>query len=157
MGQASGWEIYYRVLLAAGVSLLLPWGLWLVSRAIQRKAPPTGSDGERSPQGTRKHGGLFPAWTERPQAFVADELAQRLNTRFFLAANTALALVALVLTLVPSVVLLSASRRELVQSDGIKVLVLILALSVFLLVGLLYATRKGDLGWIRSFREDAES
>ena len=151
MGQASGWEIYYRVLLAAGVSLLLPWGLWTVSRALQRKLSTA------SPSMIRKQGGLFPGWTEKRQTLTRDPLAQRLNTRFFLAANAALALVALALALVPCVVLLSSARRELIQGEGLRVLVLILSLSVFLLVGLLYATRKGDLGWIRTYRGDSES
>jgi hypothetical protein len=79
-----------------------------------------------------------------------------MNTRFLLATNGAMALIALSLALVPSVIVLGETQKELFKSDGLRVLVLVLSLSVFLLLGLLYASRKGDLAWIRSYRRESE-
>jgi len=150
MGQSSGWEIYYRVLLAAALSLLLPLGLTLASRLVRRKRPKQVA--QAAPLARAR-----PSWTKEHLERGVDQLGRRLNTRFFLAANSALALIALALALVPGVVLLSGARQELIPGEGVRALLLVLSLSVFLLVGLLYSSRKGDLSWVRSFRREDES
>jgi hypothetical protein len=72
-----------------------------------------------------------------------------MNVRFFLAANAALILIALGLELIPCVTTLQTNSIE----DLLKGLLAIITLAGFAVLGLLYAVRKGDMGWLSSYRQ----
>jgi hypothetical protein len=76
-------------------------------------------------------------------------LGQRMNVRFFLAANAALILITLGLELIPCVTTLQTNAPE----DLLKGLLAIISLAGFAVLGLLYAVRKGDMGWLSSYRQ----
>lgn len=69
----------------------------------------------------------------------------RLNTRFFLALNIALVLISLATLLIPCV---QALREAQVRSEKWGGVLATLSVTFFLLLGLLYAVRKGYLDWI---------
>jgi NADH:ubiquinone oxidoreductase subunit 3 (subunit A) len=79
-------------------------------------------------------------------------LGQRINVRFFLAANAALVLITLALELVPCATTLHSDNREGV----IKGLIAVVTLAGFSVLGLLYSIRKGDMGWLSSFIVEAQ-
>ncbi len=132
MVMPSGWDVYYIVFLSAFLALLIPASLALASFLISskyrgRKSVLFGNSGAPS----------IPAL--------------KINTRFFLAINAALILLALGLALVPCVGILQSGipRTELLRG-----LISIVSLACFSALGLLYSARKGDLSWLRSYRED---
>ena len=75
-------------------------------------------------------------------------MGQRINVRFFLAANAALILITLALMLLPCATTLQSENREGV----VKGLISIITLAGFAALGLLYSVRKGDMGWLSSFQ-----
>ncbi len=77
-------------------------------------------------------------------------LGQRMNVRFFLAANAALVLITLALELVPCVTTLQTENQE----GLVKGLISIITIAGFAVLGLLYSVRKGDMGWISTFHSD---
>ena len=130
---ASSWDSYYVVFLSAILSLSIPALLALISfiffskhkRAQKRALAPDASSKNRT------------------------ILGQRVNVRFFLAANASLVLLALALEIVPCAITL----HELNQEGLFKGLTAILSLAIFSMLGLLYAIRKGDMGWLSSFQK----
>lgn len=127
------WETYVVVLLSGFMALLIPLFLSLLSRAAR----------------VRESRRLAPQFQYRPSRDRASTnisaLGQRINIRYFLAINAALALIALVLLLVP---LVSVVRGQGLPGTGIQAGAAILSLALFTGVGLLYAGRKGDLSWL---------
>lgn len=76
-------------------------------------------------------------------------MGRRVNVRFFLAVNIALALFAMMLLLAPLV-----SARE---GSPIQVALAIFVITALGALVVLYANRKGDLGWLQSsFRQSPE-
>lgn len=120
----SSWDAYYVVLLSAGLALTFPLALSLASRIV----------GRRKPAASRR---------------ATPEMA-RTNSRFFLAAHSALLLIALILLLVPAIGTLQENQNRRVFLGGF---VLLLSLAALALVGLLYAVKKGDLSWTRDFQK----
>ena len=129
----SSWDSYYIVFLSAILSLAVPGALSLISFVF------------------------FPGrrWEEKNRIGTAPSaassrtiLGQRVNVRFFLAANAALVLIALALELIPSATTLQTENR-----DGLfKGLIAIVSIATFSVLGLLYSVRKGDMGWLSSFQ-----
>ena len=130
---ASSWDSYYVVFLSAILSLSIPMLLALISFLLfpKRERPQT-------------KGPLIEASAKNKTI-----LGQRVNVRFFIAANGSLVLMTFALALIPCAVTLQQD-----QSDGLlKGLLAVLSLSVFSILGLLYAIRKGDMGWLSSFQK----
>lgn len=128
----SGWDVYYVVFLAAALSLSVPAALSLVSSVLRSR---TGLPARRR---------MEPPELGGTKVAPSTELGRRLNTRFSRATNAALLLTAVGLILIPCVGEGGLSNRGLVA---------ILSLSVFGGLGLLYAGRKGDLDWLKSFQD----
>jgi NADH:ubiquinone oxidoreductase subunit 3 (subunit A) len=135
IGMTSSWGSYYVVFLSALLSLGIPLVLGLLSLLFiprKKKQPEPSSD--------------------RPQGAVNQTvLGQRMNVRFFLAANAALVLITLALELVPCVMTLQTNHPE-GQLHG---LIAIVTLAGFTVLGLLYSVRKGDMAWLKTYHSDA--
>ncbi len=128
----SSWDSYYVVFLSALLSLGVPASLAFASYLF---CPKSGGSGGR----------VF-----RPEKFKTNPIlsGQRMNVRYFLAANAALILIALALELVPCVTTLNTNNR-----DGlVKGLISIVTVAGFAILGLLYSVRKGDMGWQSTFQ-----
>jgi len=131
---ASSWDSYYVVFLSAILSLCIPLLLGGGSfLCLLRK-------GKKNRLVSGLHGG-------RPNQTI---LGQRMNVRFFLAANAALVLITLALELIPCVTTLQTENRE----GLIKGLISIITIAGFAVLGLLYSIRKGDMGWISTFHTE---
>ena len=131
---ASSWDSYYVVFLSAILSLCIPlllggFSLLFLPRKGKNVRPVSDLQGGR------------------PNRTV---LGQRMNVRFFLAANAALVLITLALELIPCVTTLQTDNRE----GLIKGLISIITIAGFAVLGLLYSIRKGDMGWISTFHSD---
>jgi len=134
----SGWGVYYVVLLSAVLSLGIPATLSFVSFFV-------------TPRRKKREHSLLSAPTAPDLSESEPEVGKRVNTRFFLAANAALILITFPLILVPCVGALQPSEDK---SDSFLALVSILTLIGFSALGLLYAARKGDLNWLKTFKKD---
>ncbi len=129
----SSWDSYYIVFLSAILSLAIPGALALISFAFFPKI-------RRSKQDRPVDGSA--------NLLSRTILGQRVNVRFFLAANAALVLITLALELIPSATTLQAENK-----DGLlKGLIAIVSIASFAALGLLYSVRKGDMGWLSSFQ-----
>jgi NADH:ubiquinone oxidoreductase subunit 3 (subunit A) len=126
----SGWDVYYVVFLSALLALAIPSVLGLISYFV-----------------VPKHAAEPPKKAEEAEVTV---MAQRVNARFFLAANTALILITLGLVLIPCVGALQPGGSHQTYGRG---LIAIVTVAGFAALGLLYSARKGDLSWLRSFQE----
>jgi NADH:ubiquinone oxidoreductase subunit 3 (subunit A) len=136
---ASGWEVYFVIFVSAVVAVVVPLLLGLAGRLLsyrgelERKIDLPGADLQvRRPSDTH--------------------LGQRVNTRFFLGANLALIFVTLGLFLVPYSGVVGKAG-QISDSVRLRGLVSVLTVLTFSFVGLIYASRKGDLDWLESVRE----
>lgn len=134
----SSWDSYYVVFLSAILSLAIPAGLALISILL---FPRSKAKGLKSP---KFHAG-------KPNRTI---LGQRINIRFFLAANAALILITLALALIPCVTTLQTDPQSSQKSELVHGLASIVTLAGFAVLGLLYSVRKGDMGWLSSFNTD---
>jgi NADH:ubiquinone oxidoreductase subunit 3 (subunit A) len=142
----SGWDVYSIVFISAFLALGIPATLAVISYLI---SPNHAKIKGRQPQAS---GGYNPALADATRANVT-ELGPRMNARFFLSANAALVLIALLLILVPC----SGMLQPGVGREGVlRGLVAIVTVAGFAAIGLLYAARKSDLGWLRSFHSKRE-
>src|SRR4051812_44540585 len=112
----SSWDAYYVVFLSAFLALLIPAILKLVSRAVAPKKDATN--------------------TFAPSDLKREQLGRRMNSRFFLAANSAVLLIALGLCAIPSIGILRGT-------SSLPALISILTIAALAALGLLYAVRKG--------------
>jgi NADH:ubiquinone oxidoreductase subunit 3 (subunit A) len=138
----SGWGVYYVVFLAAVLGLMFPVFLALVSRLVRAR--------ERR-RAEMEPAGPFLRAPNVPRASATDlpTVGRRVNTRFFLGANVALTLITLAFILVPCIGALHVDSRETAGPAAVAGIVMVAVLSS---VALLYASRKGDLDWLRSYR-----
>jgi NADH:ubiquinone oxidoreductase subunit 3 (subunit A) len=127
----SSWDSYYIVFLSAILSLCIPASLAFISFIFFPK------NKLKDRQYSKLRGG-------EPNRTI---LGQRINVRFFLAANAALILITLALELVPCATTVQSENQE----GLIKGLISIVTLAGFSVLGLLYSIRKGDMGWLSSF------
>ncbi|MFZ9595158.1 MAG: hypothetical protein ACO3A2_03685 [Bdellovibrionia bacterium] len=133
-GMTSSWGSYYVVFLSAVLSLGIPLVLGVLSLAfIPRKKPQVAVSSEL-----------------KKVAINQTVLGQRMNVRFFLAANAALVLITLALELIPCVMTLQTNHPE----DLIKGLTAIVTIAGFTVLGLLYSVRKGDMAWLKTYHSD---
>lgn len=121
----SGWGTYYLVVLSAVFALGIPIALRAISSLFSSKG------------GGRK---------EETLAHSDTTLGKSINTRFFLGANIALALISFTLLLIPVMSALGAGALGIIA---------VLTLGTFISVALLYSARKGDLSWLETFRAES--
>ncbi len=131
----SGWEIYYVILLSSALALGLPIILMIFSFVIL-------------PEKRKFRRDQVPEKKIQEQPLVRSVLGRRINVRFYLSANAALVLVSLTLGFVPCV---GAIQKESERMDVLAAIASLCSLGIFSGVGLLYAVRKGDLSWLRSY------
>ncbi len=134
---ASGWETYYVLFLSAVFSLTMPMVLWAISWALKYRVEQARSI-ELPGSDLKVH--------RRPDTI----LGKKINTRFFLAATTAVVLVTLGLFLVPYAGILSPGKT-LSGEHRIRGLIGVLSVVFFAALSLLYAVRKGDLDWLDTY------
>ncbi|MBY0469890.1 hypothetical protein K2X30_01895 [bacterium] len=147
----SGWEVYYVVFLSAVLALAVPGALWLVSLLVRHR-PKAESP---SHQGSFGESMSELQLQQKPARRSSDTaIGKKVNTRFFLGSNAALILVTLALILVPCVGIL---KENPARSNALKGLICIGTIVGFAALGLLYSARKGDLDWVKSFREEDET
>ena len=139
----SGWDVYYIVFLSAVLALGIPAALAVVSYIVSPRVK------------GRKQRALKDFNTVLADATVANEtvLGQKMNARFFLAANAALVLITLMLALIPCVGMLQPGND---QEGLFRGLIAIVTIASFAALGLLYSARKSDLGWLKSFNSGNE-
>lgn len=129
---ARSWETYVVVLLSGFLSLLVPFCMAFLSRALRvtekRRTPPA----------------FVVKGARDKQSSNVSALGERMNFRFFLAVNASLALLGLVLLLIPIVGVFHASAGSGRFMAGLG----ICSISALLGVALLYAGKKGDLSWL---------
>ena len=137
----SGWDVYYIVFLSAFLALGIPAALALVSYIV-------------SPQIKGRKQQSSPGFN----AVLADStdvnrtiLGQKMNARFFLAANASLILITLMLALVPCVGMLQPGTGHEGLLNGLTAIV---SIAGFAALDLLYSARKGDLSWLKSFHDE---
>ncbi len=82
-----------------------------------------------------------------------EKLGARMNTRFFLGANSALALIGLALLLVPCASALGTAPAREGKSRAAVAIAVVAAIAG---IGLLYASRKGDTRWLSTYRDVQE-
>jgi len=126
-GWPSGWNVYYVVVLAGALALLLPLALWVVSRALSRGNPSRAAE---------------PTAAALIRSENPAESGRRSNPRVFQALSAAFVLIVLALLMIPCAVTLPQSMLGLVC---------ILSLSFVAGLALLYGVRKRDLDWLRSW------
>jgi NADH:ubiquinone oxidoreductase subunit 3 (subunit A) len=131
----SSWDSYYIVFLSAILSLAIPASLAAISFIFFPKMQ------RKELKASKLQGG-------QPNRTI---LGQKINVRFFLAANAALILITLALELVPCVTTVQSENRE----GLLKGLISIVTVAGFAVLGLLYSVRKGDMGWLSSFNDEA--
>jgi hypothetical protein len=137
----SGWDVYYVVFLSALLALAFPAFLGLVSRVVS---------GRRT---SRVHGDLEPKF---PGDTDLTSVGRKVNTRFFLGTNAALALITLMLVLIPCVATIRPSAGGDSETNGLAALGIV-TLAGLSALGLFYSARKGDLDWLRSFRSGQQT
>jgi NADH:ubiquinone oxidoreductase subunit 3 (subunit A) len=139
----SGWDVYYIVFLSAFLALGIPAALAFISYLVSPKV--------NHRKFARRAGDpvintVLADATERNRT----ELGQKINARFFLAANASLVLIALMLVLVPCVGMLQPGTDH----EGLlRGLTAIVSIAAFAALGLLYSARKSDLGWLESYQQ----
>jgi hypothetical protein len=99
----------------------------------------------------RRQRNSSPPLANPPPPPRAAQIGRKINARFFLAANAALILIALILILVPCV----GTLRESKDREGvIRGLICLVTIAGFTSLGLLYSARKGDLGWLSTYQKE---
>lgn len=129
----SNWDVYYVVFLSAFLALGIPALIAFVAYVVFPRLPM---------KRTLDH-----------NLEVNHHIGQHMNVRFFLGVQAAMLLLALALLLIPCAGTLQPGRSSLALLKG---LIAIVSVALFAVLGLLYATRKGDLSWIRSFHKPSE-
>jgi NADH:ubiquinone oxidoreductase subunit 3 (subunit A) len=130
----SGWDVYYVVFLSALMALGIPAVLGLMTIIVSRRDVRSRGDVKHATESLSGGEGHAP-------------ITRRTNARFFLAANVAISLIALVLLLVPVVGTFQRGESSVVLLRG---LMLVLSVGTFAALGLGYAASKRDLSWLRS-------
>lgn len=132
----SSWDVYYVVFLSALLALVIPLSLGAAAAAF-------------TPRREKKS-------NKKPHALPSPNdhtigLGQRINTRFFMGANAALLLIAMVLILIPCVATLSLAAGK---AETLRGLLSVISIAAIIFLGLFYSSVKGDLSWLSSYRKD---
>jgi NADH:ubiquinone oxidoreductase subunit 3 (subunit A) len=136
----SGWDVYYIVFLSAFLGLGIPAALALISYLVSPQIK------GRKQQNSQQFNAVLADSLEPNRT----ELGQKINARFFLAANAALILITLMLVLIPCVGMLQPGTDH----EGLlRGLTAIVTIAGFAALGLLYSARKTDLGWLKSYHD----
>ncbi len=116
------WETYYVVFFAGVFVIAGPIGFLLYSWTIRPK-------------------GVFQAKEQRPL---------KINTRYFIAINISLLLIASAFLLVLCASALKFVDEKKIQTKGFFSVVFI---AVTISIGLMYSARKGDLSWLWTYKK----
>lgn len=130
----SSWDVYYVVFLSALLALGVPAFLAVISFLLSSRPRAGGRDAAARPEAPSSSRTL---------------LGSRINARFFLGVNASLLLIALALALIPCAGALGPDKTDPVY---LRSLIAIISLAAFAGLGLLYASRKGDLSWVSSIQ-----
>lgn len=133
-----GWNTYYLLILASLLSLVFPALLFLISRSMLA--------GVVRPKAETSGGRKVDV---RPWR----EVHRTTNLRFFTALNAGMGLIGLSLLMVPTVSVLREISRGGEHDLVIRGVIVIFLSGGLLIAGLLYAGRKGDLDWLRTFQK----
>ena len=128
----SGWNVYYIVVLAGGLALLIPLALVVISRALSPKTQEF-----KIPESLFAPGSLI-------QSDNPVEIGRKSNPRLFQALNASLILILLALLMIPCAV----------SFPGDAALISILSLCAVAGLGLLYGVRKRDLDWLKTYKTE---
>lgn len=131
------WDTYYVIFLSGFLALAFPILLGILSWVIRGRKKRT--DGVPI-EATRV--GQTETWKD----------GRKLNTRYFLAINVAIVLFGLSLVLIPMAASLDGMVQGGKKEEILKGLFGIVTVGGFLGLALFYASRKGDLGWLKSHR-----
>lgn len=141
----SGWDVYYIVILAGVLALGIPATLAILSMLLS-----TSSTGKST--GSSKGRGLsFRFGKGRANPAVGQSLGQRTNTRFFLAINVSLVLIALMLALIPCIAVIQPGAHPGLVARTLAVIVTFASIAALVLF---HAAKKSDLSWLRTFLKD---
>lgn len=134
---ANLWDSYYIVFLGALISLGIPLLLYLTSLVFSPKSHlETRSPAMQSQYHLPVNNRVF--------------LGKRVNVRFFIGANAAMILLALLIMLIPCV-----TSLESPSDVGLRAgLIGICTIAGFAVLGLFYSVRKGDMSWYTTFNQD---
>ncbi len=140
------WNSYYVLFLSAIMALGIPISLAILSSLLgMLKGSETKTKAKAtflgSPGGGQKSTGAGPDLTSPQPSFN-----QKINVRFFMAANAALILITLGLALIPCVTTIQTEKSE----DLARGLLAIVTLAGFASLGLTYSVRKGNMDWLTS-------
>ncbi|MGZ3689703.1 MAG: hypothetical protein ACXWPM_02450 [Bdellovibrionota bacterium] len=130
---ASGWDVYYVVFLSAVLSLVIPIALSAFSKIFSKGHAARKVPGPSMPKKSLDHA----------------DLGERVNVRYFMAANAAMVLIALVLILLPCISTIQSGDHPAL----IRGILAVVSIAGFAALGLLYSVRKGDLGWLESYQK----
>ena len=139
MNQASGWNIYYVVLMAGLFALLLP----LLSNTVNLLLRLSRKRFDKSISQNSSH--------SKSDLRDQESHLYKTKSRYFLGITVATVLLTLSLMLIPYAKIF---REQLVQGDETSINFLIygiLSIAGFLILGIFYANRKGDLSWLKSY------
>lgn len=133
---ASGWDVYYIVFLSGVLALGFPLCLAGISFLVSPRA--------RGAARARREG--------RRDSLKGLSVKRRVNTRFFLAVNVSIILLALSFFLIPCAGVLKSLEASGDREVLVRALVAIFTIAGFLSLALFYSARKGDLGWLNTYR-----
>jgi len=136
-GLSNLWSSYYLILISGLVALFLPViGRFINIILILNQRLPV----EEEENKTKK------------KVEVAQSLAEcRINSRFFLGLSVSSLFITIGIVLIPVVVILKqALRSDVGLLENYPVLALF-SIVGFLLLAVLYSSRKGDLDWLRTY------
>ena len=136
----SGWDVYYVVFLSALLALAIPAILWLISRSLFRE------NKRVAPAAVEQR-------TSQALELTRTVLGQRMNARFFLAANAAVVLITLILALIPCAATFQSDRTP---DELLLGLASIVTIAGFAALGLFYSSKKGDLAWLKTFHKKGD-
>ena len=143
----SGWDVYYIVFLSALIALGIPLFLAAVSYLVSPQSR------GRKKRTTDSFGKQFNATLADATHQNETRLGDKMNARFFLGVNAALILMTMMLLLVPCVGALQPGTDPEMLLRGCLALI---SVAFFAGVGLLYSSSKGDLSWLKSYRQPGE-
>ena len=132
----SGWDVYYIVFLSALLGLGIPAFVKAAALLLSLNVSPKNQAKKNDLRESPVQPGLN-------QVNEHSQLGRRINIRFFLGVNASFILIAMGMVILPCIGTL--------HEKSVRGLIGIVSLAGFTAIGLFYASRKGDLTWLRIF------
>ena len=130
----TGWDVYYIIFISALLGLGIPAFLKAATLLLSLKVSP-------KDQANKIELATLPVPPEN------SHLGRRINIRFFLGINASFILIAMGLVILPCIGTIHSN-----SGNASRGLIGIVSLAAFTALGLFYASRKGDLTWMRVFQ-----